>query len=190
MQLLHVKMSEKLQLWPWGVALPLGAVGWWLFRRPGRYFTWQELTTTNTGLANVPSLADRLRLMIMARQVLDPLREVAGPLTVTSAFRSGKVNEAVDGAGGDCHGGPGCSQHTVGYGVDVVPHDMTADQLAGLIRSGGAGDLPLYQVIGYSYTNHLHLGFNPGWNPETQTGDRGRTQYKWKTRSGYEDWSP
>jgi len=183
-------MADELKLWPWGVALPLGFIGWWAFRQPGRYFTWSELTTTNTGIENRPSLLDRIRLIIMARQVLDPIREVAGPLTVTSGFRSPAVNDAVDGAGGYCHGGPGCSQHTVGYGVDLVPQNMTSSELASLIRSGGAGNLPLYQVIGYATTSHLHLGFNPGWNAADQVGDFGPTDYLWKTSTGYEDWQP
>ena len=45
---------------------------WWLLRRPSENFTWDELTQTSTGLDNTPSIEDRIRLIYLARQVLQP----------------------------------------------------------------------------------------------------------------------
>ena len=175
--------TPRNEFWPLAVVVPAGLVGWWLFRQPGKFFTWGELTTTATGLSNTPTLMDRIRLVIATRRVLDPIREVVGPVTVTSGFRSPAVNQAVGGAGGECHGGPGCSQHTVGYGFDIVASDYSNDEVAELLYEGAMGSLPLYQVITYQDTNHLHLGYDPG--------GMGPTQYlEHQVDGSYSEWQP
>jgi len=167
-------------LWPWGVVLPVGLVGWWLFRRPGQYFTWEEMTTTNEELPNEPTLADRIRLVTFTRRVLDPLRRAVGPLSVTSGFRSPEVNLAVGGAttveGVPCHGGEGCSAHTTGYAADIYSSNYTNDEMAEMLYDG-ALDLPLSQVITYTDKTHLHLAYGTG-----------PTEYLEHTPDGYAEW--
>lgn len=175
--------SERDLFWPLVLVAPAGLVGWWLFRQPGKFFTWEELTTTGTGLPNVPTLTDRIRLIIATRRMLDPIRDVVGPVSVMSGFRSPAVNEEVGGAGGACHGGPGCSQHTVGYGFDIIAANYSNDEVAEMLYEGAMGDLPIYQVITYQDTDHLHLGYDPG--------GLGATQYLEHQLDGsYPDWTP
>ena len=120
-----------------------------LFRRPSKNFTWAELTTTNTGLQNEPNLEQRVRLILLAREVLQPLRNRFGAIRVTSAFRSGKVNEAVDGAGGDCvrsDQNTKCSYHTTGSAVDLVSLEgASLEQMASWLY--GQHQMPLDEVI-------------------------------------------
>jgi zinc D-Ala-D-Ala carboxypeptidase len=76
------------------------------------HFTLAEMTTTSTGISNVPNdeqLADLIRL---CSSILEPMRELTGPLTVNSGFRSTEVNHAI--------GGANKSQHMAGQAADVI----------------------------------------------------------------------
>jgi hypothetical protein len=58
-----------------------------------KYFTYEELTHTNTGLLNVPNSEQLKNLQELVTNVLDPLREMYGkPIKVNSGFRSTLVN--------------------------------------------------------------------------------------------------
>ncbi len=60
------------------------------------HFSLRELTRSDTarryGLPNRPGPAALLRLVRLAREVLQPLRRRFGPLAVTSGFRSPELN--------------------------------------------------------------------------------------------------
>tara|TARA_Y100001938_G_scaffold31950_1_gene43667 strand:- start:2198 stop:2716 length:519 start_codon:yes stop_codon:yes gene_type:complete len=151
---------------------------WWLLRRPSENFTWDELTQTSTGLDNTPSIEDRIRLIYLARQVLQPLRDAAGPLRVTSAFRSKAVNSAVSGAvdsAGNC-----TSYHCKGLAADLYNDDWTHEELATYLYS--RTDLPLAEVIVERHTGHLHLAADldgaPGKRKFLETPD-GATYTTW-----------
>ena len=76
------------------------------------YFTLEELTTTKTGISNIPNDNDINQLRNLCRDILEPLREKLGcPLLVDSGFRSQAVNEAV--------GGVPTSQHLLGQAADI-----------------------------------------------------------------------
>ena len=72
------------------------------------HFTLEELTTTKTGLFNIPDVEQTNQLRILCRDILEPLRDKAvhAPIIVSSAFRSYSVNKAV--------GGVPTSQHLLG----------------------------------------------------------------------------
>jgi hypothetical protein len=119
-----------------------------LFVRPSPNFSWAELTTTSTGLANEPDVTERARLIRLCWLVLEPLRSVVGPLRVTSAFRSKAVNDAV--------GGAAMSYHRQGLAADLYDADGEYNNgaIAGVIR---ALDLPVDEVIVEHHTGHLHV---------------------------------
>ena len=180
--------------WPLAIFVPAGVVAWWFFRQPGTYFTWEEFEATNQQLEapNTPDLMGRIRLIIFTRSVLDPLRELVGPLVITSGYRTAELNGKIGGAGGYCSGGEGCSQHTVGYAADVVAQDYTNTELAAILYNlweTGMG-LPIYQVIVYPDTGHLHLGYQGSWDPETGEGAYGPTEFLEERDGSYVGWTP
>mgnify|MGYP000178762290 CR=1 FL=1 len=57
-----------------------------------------------------------IRLMTLCEQVLEPLRQQCGIITITSGYRCPRLNLAV-------HGAPG-SQHTLGEAADIfIPNE-------------------------------------------------------------------
>lgn len=105
--------------------------------RPGRYFTWDELTRTSTGLANQPDERQQRALIELCTHVLDPLRErLDRPITINSGFRSPAVNQAV--------GGSRTSQHLRGEAADIVISGMRPSAVLAVIRQMG---LPIDQAI-------------------------------------------
>lgn len=78
----------------------------------GQNWTIAELTKTNCGLSNVPSLEHILNLHYGVVMILQPLRDYCGcPLICNSAYRSAEVNMAV--------GGVPSSQHLSGCAADI-----------------------------------------------------------------------
>jgi hypothetical protein len=77
-----------------------------------KYFTINELSTTGTGLPNVPNSEQRANLEHLVSVILDPAREwFNAPIRVNSGFRSERVNDAIGGARG--------SQHLKGEAADI-----------------------------------------------------------------------
>lgn len=78
-------------------------------------FTLAELTKSNTalrlGIDNTPNKEGIYKLRILATTLLQPLRNYAGPIRVTSGFRSVALNSAI--------GGSNKSQHTKCEAVDL-----------------------------------------------------------------------
>lgn len=64
-----------------------------------KYFTFDELTATNTGLLNIPNKEQLENMQDLVTNILDPLRELYGkPIKVNSAFRSILVNKKAKGS--------------------------------------------------------------------------------------------
>lgn len=121
--------------------------------RPGKYFTWAELTRTNTNLPNTPTPSQALNLVELTK-TLDQVREYTRrPMRVTSAFRSIEVNAVVDGAPD--------SLHTQGLAADVKTIGLSAEDLAVAFVESGA---PFDRIIWYPLTGHLHVQVRPGTN--------------------------
>ena len=147
---------------------------WWLLRQPSPDFSWEELTTTSTGLDNDPSIEDRIRLIYLARRVLQPLRDEFGPLLTTSAYRSEAVNTAV--------GGSPTSYHRAGLGWDgYSTQGWENTTMATWLYS--QTDLPLAEVIVERHTGHLHLAADLDGAP----GKRNFMDYDGET---YTAWAP
>ena len=132
----------------------------------GKYFSIGEFTRPSVagreGIDNTPPPDAEMRLNRLIDRLLDPLRERwGGPITVTSGFRSPRLNEAV--------GGVPSSQHVKGEAADITvgsPEDNR--KLFELIRTSGLAfdqliDERNYAWIHVSYSAEnrcqiLHLG--------------------------------
>ena len=124
-----------------------GACG--VFGRPGYYFTWDELTTTDINLPNNPSTSQCQNLKRLASNVLDPLRELSGaPIYVNSAFRSAAVNARVNGSVPN-------SLHLQGKAADIYSNLLDPVQLKELIEAHPVLKNSLRELI--VYPSHLHV---------------------------------
>lgn len=113
------------------------------------HFTYEELTVTNTGLPNVPSDFYLGELHRLCEEVLEPTREITGPLHVNSGFRTPEVNEAIPGHA--LH-----SQHMDGNAADVVPLNMT---LADAFYAVKISKVPYDQLI--LEPSWIHISCSP-----------------------------
>ena len=114
------------------------------------HFTLEELTTTKTGITNIPNDNDVNQLRNLCNDILEPLREKLGcPLIVDSGFRSQAVNEAV--------GGVPTSQHKLGQAADIHSSVQTSriwDAINSLVINGS---LNIGQCIWYCNSNFIHV---------------------------------
>ena len=138
-------------------------------------FTLEELTVTNTGIANVPTAEERANLARLALEILEPMRSHFGPLRVTSSFRSRAVNTAI--------GGATSSEHMSARAADL--YDMSGATAQDMIHwlYTQRDNLPLNQVIREDHTGHLHVSIAA----EGQTPKRQFLQYD---GSNYTTWKP
>lgn len=91
-----------------------------------KYFSYEELTKTNTNLPNMPMDLNRLDNLVQTAKYLDMLRNNLGlPIVVNSCFRTEEVNEKV--------GGCKNSWHCQGLAADIKCKDM--DKLEQLLDS-------------------------------------------------------
>jgi len=79
------------------------------------HFSYEEMTRSAWAEAhNVDNTPDELQLLglfNLCQRLLEPLREVFGPIRINSAFRCPEVNEGVGGVGG--------SKHLTGEAADI-----------------------------------------------------------------------
>lgn len=147
--------------------------------RPGRYYTWAELTVSaaakRLGRDNTPPPEARRAMALLVARVLDPLRAGLGrPVRVTSGYRSPAVNQAV-------HGSP-TSQHILGEAADIEVPGMRAEEVAtAIVRLG----LPVDQVIWYAPERggHVHVSHTDA------RPNRGQTLHA-PASGGYVAWAP
>ena len=61
------------------------------------HFSLEELTTTKTGIENIPNVSQTNALRILCRDILEPLRTHLGdsPIIIHFGFRCPAVNKAV-----------------------------------------------------------------------------------------------
>jgi hypothetical protein len=103
-------------------------------------FSLEELTASETaarnGWPNTPGPAELLNLGRLAR-LLEQVRAAVGkPITINSAYRSKRVNDAV--------GSKDSSQHLKGCAADIRVPGMTPDEV---VRAIISAKLPFDQVI-------------------------------------------
>lgn len=167
-------MSEHTDpVFPWVVGGSFLAIALWFLSRPSKHFAWSELTTTSTGLDNTPDIQARIRLILLARQILEPLRNQFGPIFVSSAYRSKAVNDAVGGATN--------SFHLKGSGVDLYANSATNEEMAEWLYL--QTHLPLAEVVIEDHTGHLHISRDAGGAP-------GAREFLRYDGSNYTTWEP
>lgn len=120
------------------------------------HFSLYELTRSTTalrlGIDNTPDAEQILNLQALAREVLEPVRTLAGkPMRVTSGFRCQQLNNAVHGA----HS----SQHTQGNAADITLG--SANENHRLYRLIVGSSIPYDQLIGECGFRWLHISHNP-----------------------------
>lgn len=122
-------------------------------------FTLEELTTTNTGLPNVPTNQEQEKLLYLATYILQPIRSKFGRVVVNSGFRSDSVNLAI--------GGAKASQHRYGEAADI---DVPGVNL-GMVYAWCRENLKFGQLIeefkGDAHWIHISLPRIGGTNQQT-----------------------
>jgi zinc D-Ala-D-Ala carboxypeptidase len=134
------------------------------------HFTLEELTASQTavrkGIPNAPSPVVVTNLTRLAA-TLERVRALAGPVSVSSGYRSFQLNAAV--------GGAKDSAHTLGLAADITVSGMAPRDLAKAIRDA---DIEFDQLI-YEGT-WVHIGLSSG-TPRNQvltaTFSGGRASY-------------
>ncbi|MFV0378351.1 MAG: D-Ala-D-Ala carboxypeptidase family metallohydrolase [Mangrovibacterium sp.] len=127
-------------------------------------FSLEELTTTNTGLANVPGAAELEKMKALVEHVLQPLRNLFGEsITVTSGYRSPVVNRRV--------GGAATSQHVKGEAADIVCRDKAT--AFNIIRAHLQFDQLIWEEGNNFQPDWIHVSFK-------RSGNRGQVlKYKY-----------
>lgn len=119
----------------------------------GKYFSLAEMIASDTATRlaihdqQFPSAIVIDNLKLLCQKILDPLREAAGPLKISSGFRCEKLNKAVGGQPG--------SQHKIGEAADIKGIDFTNAEIFYLIQKL---NLPYDQLI-WEYGTKK----NPAW---------------------------
>ena len=112
-----------------------------------QYFTWNELTHTDTGLPNSPNDINVITNLCELARVLDYLRNYYGkPIRVNSGYRSKEVNAAV--------GGVATSHHLFGYAADISSSDIESLKKAVLANKHFFDQIILYP-------NFVHVSVAP-----------------------------
>src|SRR5690606_31305427 len=115
------------------------------------HFALSEMLQSNTarsrGLYQVPPPIVVECLRELCIDLLEPIRNVLGPLRVTSGYRRPRVNAAV--------GGSSTSAHLSGWAADVAPVRAAPEQILILLHDAGHA-LAWDQAI--LYDSHVHLG--------------------------------
>jgi hypothetical protein len=158
----------------------IGAYGWWI--RPSPNFSWIELTASDTataqGIDNTPGVTEKIGLIGLTWQVLEPLRSQFGPIRVTSGYRTAELQNAINPASSK-------SSHIDGKAADIYS-DATHEEMAAYLYQNRDQYPTLDQVIVEYHTGHLHIGIGP--NTASSTA-RGQFLYTLDGVS-YFDWEP
>lgn len=124
-----------------------------------KHFTFDELTHSDTalefGIDNTPGDGAAGRLAILARRLLDPVRELWGaPLTINSGYRCPELNSAV--------GGSASSQHLSGEAADITTGSREGNRRLFEIIAAKVPEFD--QLIDESSYSWLHLSYREGKN--------------------------
>lgn len=124
------------------------------------HFSLSELVVTSQPYPNTPTVGAIDRLRHLCEQ-LEVWRAVAGPLRVTSGYRSPEVNDAI--------GGSRTSQHARGEAADVIPVNGRPQAWAHLLRLMAAPALlPIDQAILYEDAPHIHVSYTQRYPPRRE----------------------
>ena len=102
--------------------------------------------------ANFPTMQVVVNLTYGCHQLLEPARQIVGPIIINSGFRNEDVNRRV--------GGVKNSQHLIGQAADIRPQDPA--QFHRLVDFLKANALTDQLLTGSTW---LHLSWNPFTSP-------------------------
>ena len=115
------------------------------------HFTVGEFLNLKKYPDNIPTFPDLVNLYFGCLLLLEPARQVAGPIIINSGFRCEAVNHKV--------GGANKSQHLIGQAADIRPKDSAQfDALVDFLKT-------------WEYTDQLLTGkgwLHISWNPFSQ----------------------
>lgn len=75
------------------------------------HFSYDEMTHTSKPVENVPNEEQYANMLVLLEKIMEPARQILGPIKVNSGFRSYKLNKYIGGASG--------SHHTKGMAADL-----------------------------------------------------------------------
>ena len=101
---------------------------------------------------NIPSIQVVANLTYGCHQLLEPARQIVGPIIINSGFRNEAVNRKV--------GGVKNSQHLLGQAADIHPKDPA--QFQRLVDFLKANALTVQLLTGSTW---LHISWNPFAQP-------------------------
>jgi hypothetical protein len=113
-----------------------------------KHFTLEEFINTQKYPCNKPTLQDVANMVYGCVMLLEPARQVVGPILINSGFRNEDVNRHVGGAKN--------SQHLLGQAADIRPKDT--QQFHRLVNFFKSHELTDQLLTGNGW---LHISWNP-----------------------------
>ncbi|MGB3512102.1 MAG: D-Ala-D-Ala carboxypeptidase family metallohydrolase [Microcoleaceae cyanobacterium] len=110
-------------------------------------------TAINRGIDNTPTKLEIDRLRRLCEQILQPARDVLGPLRINSGFRSEKLNEVIRGAPN--------SAHRLGYAADVIPTSGDTRALAKWVVDNRPFDQVILEYGTLAKPGWIHISADP-----------------------------
>jgi Peptidase M15 len=132
-----------------------------------------SVTADRNGLDNTPNQEEIKHLTTLCKTILQPARDVLGPLRISSGFRSEELNEFVGGASN--------SDHRLGFAADVIPINTGTRQLAEwVVKNVPNFDQVILEFGTVAAPNWIHLSAAPRQRGEVLTAARvnGKTVYE------------
>ena len=117
-----------------------------------QHFLLSEFLNLKKYPENIPTMQVVANLTYGSHLLLEPAREIVGPIIINSGFRSEAVNRKV--------GGVRNSQHLIGQAADIRPKDPK--QFLRLVDFLKACDLTDQLLTGSTW---LHISWNPFATP-------------------------
>ena len=119
------------------------------------YFKLVEFLNVKKFPDNKPTLQDVANMTYGCIMLLEPARQVVGPIIISSGFRNSRVNRQV--------GGVANSQHLIGQAADIRPQDPAKFQsLVDFLKSSEYTDQLLTD------STWLHISWSPFRPPRHQ----------------------
>ena len=122
-------------------------------------FSLDELTrsdeATRLCIDNTPSLRVIDSLQALVDNVLQPMRDRLGAVSVSSGYRSPALNKAI--------GGSATSDHCFGYAADIQINGLDNRELAGWIKGGSSFTQLILEFYedGKPSSGWVHISYNP-----------------------------
>lgn len=106
------------------------------------------------GIPNEPSAVQWDNLEALALTVLEPTREICGPIHINSGYRSPSLNALIGGAAG--------SQHMLGEAADIIPKQGTLSDLFKWMYFNAPFDQIIWEFGAWVHVSHVRDGAQRG----------------------------